>query len=259
MLKSTTSKCDLFLLASANLSLSFNNNKLGIEARARFGIIYQYLRRLDIQPFSFMLNKTFLLLTWNQYTNVFNIFIQDVLSIEFAPRRSSKSIPGVQNIPYLNCHDTLNLFLPKSCHTRSDLFLTFNMLHNFRHPIRNILTLRTTTHSRCHSYKLYRHQCLLRIEKYFFFKRICLLWNVLPTKLVSLNNVTQFRHRLDYLWRLGSFAFDHLRTRRNTWPIQSSFDKWLLMHSEILLIVDWYGKWICLSLHYNIYNNKKMK
>ena len=135
---------------------------------------------------------------WNPY------YIHDVELIENVQRKFTKFLPGLFYKPY---HERLSILSLKTLEERRifiDLILLYKIIHQLIdidfHEHFSFAAGRT----RGHSYKLYVNCSRINCHKYHFFNRIVNVWNSLPSDVVLLVKLCNFKTKI---FELDLFSF----------------------------------------------------
>ena len=92
---------------------------------------------------------------------------------------------------------------------RQDIILTFEILKNDQHPLRNIFILYKTNKLRGHSKKIVKtehYSCNAR--QHFYSQRVIKNWNSLPEHIVSAPDLNSFKTLINsYNWHDFKFEF----------------------------------------------------
>jgi hypothetical protein len=120
-------------------------------------------------------------------------------AIERVQRYFTKRLPGLFNIPYLQCLNICNIDLLETRRIKTDLIMLYKVLHGVVccNNIRDNIMLSTVTNTRGNKYKLMKNCVKRDVKKYFFCNRVINMWNLLPNNIVCSNNVSTFVHRLN--------------------------------------------------------------
>lgn len=69
---------------------------------------------------------------------------------------------------------------------------------------------------RNHQFSIYQSQIRYDLRKFCFSNRIISLWNSLPDRVVSADNVNSFKSRLDRLWKYEDIYYNYKANVLNT-------------------------------------------
>lgn len=121
---------------------------------------------------------------------------KDVSLLERIYHRVTKLVDGFQNMPYEERLKSLNLFDFKYRRLRGDLILTYQIMRNDRHPLKQLFKQNSRA-SRAHEYALVVPNSRVNCRRYFFAVRVCFVWNTLPQSVVHSPSLDLFKTRLD--------------------------------------------------------------
>ena len=90
---------------------------------------------------------------------------------------------------------------------RGDLILMYKIVNNyFNSDFSNVITFSTTT-TRGHQFKLFKHHTRLQTCSNFHFNRITNDWNNLPSDVVNARSINSFKSLLDNFLIASKFIF----------------------------------------------------
>jgi len=132
-----------------------------------------------------------------------------IIAVERVQRRFTKRIIGLQNLSYGERLRTLNISSLWWRFRRGALITTFKILKtNFGGPsLRNNFNLSRNITTRGHKWKLERSHLKHVKTQNFFFNRIIPIWNDLPSEIVEVETVNNFKNKFDEL----SESYDELK------------------------------------------------
>ena len=132
---------------------------------------------------------------------------KDVHSVE--RRRLTKSIPHLRNLSYEERLRRLNLPSLTYRRYRGDMINTWKFLTGEYNIEESTIFIRSSTKTRGHSKKLYKHRHFTNRRGNFFTQRVIRPWNELPEEVIAASNVNIFKKRLDEEWATKNFLYNY--------------------------------------------------
>ena len=124
-------------------------------------------------------------------------YLGDVRKLERVQRRWTRTVVGMERMPYGTRLAQLDLFSLQGRMLRSDLILVYKIIHNLCSiNVDEIFTFAAGGVTRGHPYKLYKYRPSTDQRKRFFSDRVVNTWNSLSYSTVTANSVDIFKASL---------------------------------------------------------------
>jgi hypothetical protein len=125
--------------------------------------------------------------------------LKDIDKIEAVQRRFTRGLPGLRELPYCTRLSRVGLDSLELRRLKTDLILTFKILHGLLAVDLPFFDLSPVTFTRGHPLKLVVSQSRLECRRGFFAVRVVPAWNSLPGEVVLAGTVRRFRLALNEL------------------------------------------------------------
>jgi len=189
--------CDLGILIDDKLTMSQHICALVKKARARASLIFKCFhsrhRATLLKAFITYVRPLLEYATpvWSPY------MLTDIYKIESVQRSFTKRLPGLNNLPYTKRLEVLGIDSLEIRRLRYDLVFVYKILFglvdlNFS----DYFTLRTSSITRGHGYKLFLDYSRLNIRKHFYSERVVPVWNNLESNVINFSNIKCFKSSL---------------------------------------------------------------
>ena len=122
---------------------------------------------------------------------------KDIHLLQRIYHRVTKSVIGLQSLPYNDRLSRLNLFDFNYRRLRGDLILMFKAMKTADHPLKSLFTLQNQRSSRSHDMQVSIPHSRVNCRRYFFAVRVCFSWNYLPAYVAQSSTVDSFKRNLD--------------------------------------------------------------
>lgn len=161
-----------------------------------------------------VIHKTFQYMDRNTFVNLYKAYVRPVLeygniiwgpqyitdqkSIEKVQRRATKLIHGLYYTSYFDRLVTLNLPSLQYRRFRGDMIIVYQLLHKqLNIDTSDLFTIATTTATRGHNFKLFKHHATTRARSNFLSIRTINHWNNLPDYVVNASSLSSYKKLLD--------------------------------------------------------------
>jgi len=204
--KSTLHK-DLGILFDDNLKFHNHTSAVAGKGNRMLGLIsksFEFLEPVMVSKLYKALVRPIL-----EYSNPVwgPTFILDQRKIENVQRRATRLIPSIKDNAYPERLAILDLPSMYYRQKRGDLILMYKIVNNyFNSDFSNAITFSTTS-TRGHHFKLFKHHTRLQICSNFYFNRIINDWNNLSSDIVSARSINSFKSLLDNFCTNLKFTF----------------------------------------------------
>jgi hypothetical protein len=201
-LESTTEEKDVGVWITNDLKSGHQCAKAAKKAMSALGLVKRSFRHIDKDSFPRLYNSyvrphlEFCVQSWCPY------YKKDIKELEKVQRRATKLIPSIKQMSYEDRLRSLNMYSLYCRRQRGDLIEAYKLLTGKERVDEDkFFTPATLSSTRGHSHKLYRHQSKLLVRSNFFSQRVVSHWNDLPSNVVGAKSVTEFKEKLDRLWK----------------------------------------------------------
>ena len=124
-------------------------------------------------------------------------FVGDLKLLERIQRRWTRAVVGLEDKPYNERLDALNLFSFRGRLLRQDMIMVWKIFHNLSAIApSDLFTPSCAANTRGHPLKIQVQQTRLDVNKRFFSNRVVSTWNSLAADTVLAANVDTFKSRL---------------------------------------------------------------
>ena len=124
-------------------------------------------------------------------------FLGDVRMLERLQRRWTRAVVGLEDLPYEERLQRLDLFSFQGRLLRTDLILVYKIMQGLCSITpEDFFTLNDSTATRGHPCKLFKPRIRLEARKRFFSIRVINTWNSLSSDTVTADNVDKFKANL---------------------------------------------------------------
>ena len=139
---------------------------------------------------------------------------KDIAVLEKVQRRTTKLIPSIRHMSYLERLQATKLYSLEQRRVRGDMIETFKILNGLE-GIEKSKLMKTNPHQtkrghggRGHSYKLYKPALCkgLNCRSSFFSIRVISEWNNPPARVVESKTTNQFKGQLDKFWKESGYG-----------------------------------------------------
>ena len=132
-------------------------------------------------------------LVWGPY------YKTDIQKLEKIQRKATRMIKSIRNLDYEERLKVLNLPSLHYRRYRGDMIAVYNMLHD-KYDIdhSDFFTFSPITHTRGHTFKLFKYFSRTDARKYFFTRRVVEPWNNLPQEVACAASVDDFKKLIDH-------------------------------------------------------------
>ncbi len=201
------------------------------KANKILGIIRRSFEYLDVENVKKLF--TALVRPHLEYCNVAwsPRLLKDKRLIEAVQRRATKLVPELENLPYPERLQKLDLPSLSYRRARGDMIEVYKYTHGFYTVSEDLLQMDEDRTRRGHTYKLKKRYCRTSTRKHFFSFRVVDSWNSLPESVVSSPTLNTFKNRLDKLWK--QFKFMPVETEISKEKIDKTLSEELLNNEEI--------------------------
>jgi hypothetical protein len=204
-LEEITDEKDLGVYIDNKLKFGKHIQQTVSKANRIVGLIRRTFTALDQQSFPLLYRS--LVRPILEYGNVVWAprFQKDITQLEGVQRRATKLVPGLQDMPYEERLQTLNL--PSLVHRRKrgDMIELYKYMTGLYKVDTTWIPRAPTGCTRGHSMKLEKRYCNLDIKRHSFSQRVINSWNSLTEEIVSAPTLNCFKARLDRHWSSSRF------------------------------------------------------
>ena len=124
-------------------------------------------------------------------------YIGDLKLLERIQRRWTRSVEGMEELPYWERLRALNLFSLQGRFLRADLILVYKIFHGLcALKPENLFQAANNVHTRGHRFKIYAPLTNLEIRRRFFAVRVVAHWNALGQDTVEATSLESFKSLL---------------------------------------------------------------
>ena len=127
---------------------------------------------------------------WNPH------YAKDILTLERVQRRATKLIPSLRNLPYKVRLQKLRLHTLELRRLRGQLIEVYKILNGYD-ELADIFTRDDNQRTRNNGCKLKGKRFRNDVANKFFVNSIVKVWNLLPTDVVAVDSISNFKNRLD--------------------------------------------------------------
>ena len=132
----------------------------------------------------------------------------NIRELENIQRRATKLIPTLQNLPYSDRLQSLNLPSLSYRRNRMDLIMTYKILNGAVLVDKEyFFTMNTSYSTRSNGFKIYKKFNKTSTRRFAFSQRIINNWNSLPYEVATSPNVLSFKTNLDHFLYNQRFSF----------------------------------------------------
>ena len=135
-------------------------------------------------------------------------YLGDIRTLERIQRRWTRSVAGLENMPYSQRLTTLNLFSVQGRLLRADLILAWKIFNNQCAISPEQVFVRDSSSNRGHGYKLFLPRANRDLRKRFYAIRVVQPWNSLSAETVNADTLGRFKSLLHS--DLGDKLYDYL-------------------------------------------------
>ena len=130
----------------------------------------------------------------------------NIRELENIQRRATKFIPTLENLPYSDRLQSLNLPSLSYRRNRMDLIMTYKILNGAVLVDKEyFFTMNTSYSTRSNGFKIYKKFNKTSTRRFAFSQRIINNWNSLPYEIATSPNVLSFKTNLDHFCIINVF------------------------------------------------------
>jgi len=207
LIESTNVHKDLGVLFDNNLKFHDHSATVASKANRMLGLISKSFEFLESE----MVVKLYksLVRPILEYCNPVwgPTFITDQRKIENVQRRATRLIPSIRENTYSERLSFLDLPSMNYRQNRGDLILMYKIIHNYFNSDFSTSITFSTSATRGHQFKIFKHRTRLQISSNFYFNRIVSNWNSLPPEVVNAGSINTFKSLLDNFLIDSKFTF----------------------------------------------------
>lgn len=202
-LENSEAEVDLGVTITKDCKPSVQCGKAAQSAMIRLGILRRTFKHIDVESFKRVYTTyvrpklEYAVQAWSPY------YKKDCEVLEKVQKYATRLVPELKEMTYEQRLDKLNLYSLEDRRVRGDLIHTFKLFQEESAIQPEKFFVRAESHTRGHSYKLYKPmlQKSLMLRKNFYSIRTINKWNELPESVVTAKSVDSFKARLDRHWQ----------------------------------------------------------
>ena len=211
LLENVTEEKDLGVIVDNKLKFHMHTSAAIKKANSILGLIKRSFAELDESTITTL--YTSMVLPHLEYGNVIWVphFKEDIKAIERLQKRATKFVPKLKNLPYIDRLLALNLPSLSYRRKRGDMIMYYKIMTEKQNINKEEFFTINERDSRGHKLKIMKtQQAIKQARCQSFAIKAVTDWNNLPSEVVQVHSVNDFKNKLDGFWLHKKFESPYI-------------------------------------------------